>query len=115
MVAGDLCELIEDQKHEVARRAFGEVDRKEVRELVWNSALQACLARLGKTSGDIASDRKAAPWKVAVAAHLKQHSTVTNPWLAQALQMGAPEGVSRYVDELRLGSRAPAATLKSQI
>ena len=53
--------------------------------------------------------------KLAVAAHLKQHSTVTNPWLAQVLQRGAPEGVSRYVAELKLGRRAPAATLKSQI
>ena len=94
---------------------MGEVDSKEVRELVWTSALQACLALLGKTAGDIVSDQKAAPWKVAVAAHLKQHSTVTNPWLAQALRMGAPEGVSRYVAELKLGRRAPAATLKSQI
>jgi REP element-mobilizing transposase RayT len=107
--------LIEDQKHEVAQRASGEADSREVRNLVWTAALQACLTRLGKTTDDVASDRKAAAWKVAIAAHLKQNSAATNPWLADALRMGAPEGVSRYVAELKLGGREPAAELKAKI
>ena len=78
-------------------------------------ALQACLTRPGKTAHDIASDRKAAAWKVAVAAHLKQHSSAKNPWLAEALRMGAPAGVSRYVAELKHGRREPAAALKASI
>jgi hypothetical protein len=55
-----------------------------------------------------ADDIKSAPWKVAIAAHLKAATTVTNPWLAAQLHMGAPEGVSRYVSELREGKRAKA-------
>ena len=71
--------------------------------------------KLGKTATDVANDRKAAPWKVAMAAQLKTVSTVSNVWLAEQLRMGAPDGVSRYVSELRFGKRQDAEKLIKKI
>ena len=58
---------------------------------------------------------KVAAWKVAIAAHLRAISTVKNPWLAGKLHMGDPDGVSRYVGELRQGKRPAAAAILQQI
>jgi hypothetical protein len=58
---------------------------------------------------------KVAAWKVAIAAHLRAISTVKNPWLACKLHMGDPDGVIRYVGELRQGKRPAAAAILQQI
>jgi hypothetical protein len=58
----------------------------------------------------VAGDPKAAPWKVAIAAHLKAATTSSNPWIAEVLKMGAHAAISRYVTEFRFGKR-PAALL----
>lgn len=107
--------LIEDHKQQLVKHALGEVESSEVREILWAATLQACFRRLKKSSEDIMADRKAADWKVAVAAHLKQKTTATNPWLATALRMGAPAGVSRYVTELKNGTRPNAAVQLARI
>jgi hypothetical protein len=61
------------------------------------------------------NEPKAAAWKVAIAAHLRAISTVKNPWLAEKLNMGDPDGVSRYVSELRKGKRPEAAVILQRI
>jgi REP element-mobilizing transposase RayT len=92
-----------------------EASTREVRELLWQGVLKAALTRLGKTAADVERDIKAAPWKVAIAAHLRAASTVSNVWLADHLRMGAPDGVSRYVGEMRKGKRKAAERLAQQI
>ena len=78
-------------------------------------AVAACLVRLGCAEAEVRLARKAAQWKVAVAAHLRRHTTVKNPWLAERLHMGDPDGVSRYVSELRAGKRPQAAQLLARL
>jgi putative transposase len=107
----------EDFKQEVRRKfeekLLGEAaeatTRKEARVQFWNKALNLALTRLGKSAKEVTADAKAAPWKVAIAAHLKTTTTSSNPWIAEALQMGAHAAISRYVTEFRSGQR-PAAT-----
>lgn len=87
----------------------------EIKHEAWSKAVEACMEALGKTRADIEADIKAAPWKVAIAAHLRRVSTVKNPWLAENLRMGDPDGVSRYVSEARRGLRIDASKLEREI
>lgn len=82
--------------------------RSEQGQAAWERRLDALLAEAGRTRGEAATERKAEPWKVAIAAELRASSTATNAWIAGALHMGAPGAVSRYVGEWR-ATRAAAA------
>jgi len=97
--------LIGDHKRELANLDLGEAGLVELKQGLWADALAACLKRLGKAREDALADRKASDWKVAIAAHLRATTTVKNPWLAEQLHMGDPDGVSRYVSEARQGKR----------
>ena len=77
--------------------------------------MQRCLRAIRQDASAPTKTKKAAPWKIAIATHLKQHTTVTNPWLARRLHMGAPDGVSRYCTECRAGQRPEAALLLAKI
>jgi len=70
---------------------------QEARELYWENLLDQLLKEMGKNQVDIASEKKAAIWKVMIAYYLKTHTAVTNGWLSDKLNMGAVQGVSRYV------------------
>lgn len=94
--------LIEDHK-KLLVEAPAERDTKEAATLVWQDLLERSLAAAGKTTRDIQADRKAAPWKVAIAAHLRTISTATNVWLAEQLEMGVPSAVSHHVARFRAG------------
>jgi putative transposase len=107
--------LLEEQKQVLAERELGEAEMAEVREQQWEQGVAACMARLGMVERDVRSARKSAAWKVAVAAHLRRHTTVKNPWLAARLHVGDPDGVSRYVGEVRGGKRPDAAKLLTRI
>ena len=71
-------------------------------------ALAAGLAALGKSPADATADRKSAPWKVALAAKLKQTTQADNRWLAAHLHMGTPVAVSHHTGQLRRGLRSAA-------
>jgi hypothetical protein len=60
---------------------------------------------------DADADSKSAPWKIALAAWMKSHCSVSNRWLAEQLKMGPPDAVSRYVGDLKRGERNEAAVL----
>lgn len=107
--------LTRDQKEVRQVGRIHEADTAEVRELAWEDAVQRCLRAVGEATSEPTKTTKAAPWKIAVAAHLKQGTTVTNPWLARRLHMGAPAGVSRYCAECRGGQRPDAARLLAKI
>ncbi|HVW21751.1 MAG TPA: transposase [Opitutaceae bacterium] len=74
----------------------------------WEARLEAAARMLRHTLSEAPSAAKSAPWKVALAAWLKRHTSATNRWLAETLYMGAPDAVSRYVTEA-LGGKRPAA------
>jgi len=107
--------LVKEHREKMADPERQEASTREARELLWAEALKAAMDRLGKTTSDREDDIKAAPWKVAVAAQLRSVSTVTNVWLAENLRMGAADGVSRYVSELRRGKRKDAEKLLTKI
>ena len=107
--------LIDEHKRELAEHELGEVDVVEIKQDLWLRVLRRCLDRLGKTQEDAAKDRKAGDWKVAIAAHLRSTTTAKNPWLTEQLNMGDPDGVSRYVSELRQGKRLGATKMLKRI
>lgn len=71
----------------------------------WEQALQTALARLPDTArvGAVA-EHKNAGWKVAVAAHLKATTDVSNGWLAERLDMGSPFYVSKHIGLYQRGT-----------
>jgi len=74
----------------------------------WETRLEAGARALERPLSAAAADPKSAPWKVALAAWLKRHTSATNRWLTERLNMGPPDAVSRYVGEAGDGRR-PAA------
>jgi len=56
---------------------------------------------LGNTVADAPPERKSAPWKVALAAYLKQETAAGDASLARQLHMGSANAVSHYVAALR--------------
>lgn len=107
--------LIEEHKEALSDLDLADADVGEIRERAGEKALAACLDRLGQSCAERVNQPKAAAWKVAIAAHLRAISTVKNPWLAERLHMGDPDGVSRYVSELRQGKRPEAAKLVGKL
>jgi hypothetical protein len=69
----------------------------------WQDILAECLGRMGKTSDDVASDKKAVPWKIAAACYMKENTGASNTWIAWKLNMGVAHAVSRYVGDFRKG------------
>jgi hypothetical protein len=67
--------------------------RRELREAGWAKALDQALRAVNHTAAETLTERKSAPWKVAVAAHLKATTQVENRWLAAQLHMGSPVAV----------------------
>ena len=106
--------LIEEHKQALAQLEAGESDLAEVAARQADNAVDACLKRLGRSADEAVKQPQVAAWKVAIAAHLRTISTVKNPGLAGKLHMGDPDGVSRYVSEMRQGKR-PAAAILQQI
>ena len=107
--------LVKEHREKLVQGGRDRGTTREAREMLWTRALNAAMAKLDKSAAEVETDRKAAPWKVAVAAQLKSVSTVSNVWLAEQLGMGAPDGVSRYVSELRSGERKEAEKLQEKI
>jgi hypothetical protein len=74
----------------------GSLDAKGV---LWENTLDGFLKILSKNERDILLEKKSAEWKVMIAYYMKKHTNVTNGWLSEHLNMGATQGVSRYVSE----------------
>ena len=85
-------DLIKECRDRLARLDLGEEDLVELRELHWEEIPGGCLREMGKGGEDVESERKSAPWKVAIAALLKRKTQASNPWIAEKLQMGNPKG-----------------------
>ena len=72
-----------------------------MREVRCEEALERALRKLRKSRKQTKGERKSAPWKVAIAAHLKQTTQASNRWLSEQLHTGSPVAVSQYVGVLR--------------
>ena len=82
------------------------------RELIWQETLDELLAKVARRRSDLLAAPKMAEWKQAVAAAMKERTTVTNRWLGTHLAMGSPFHVSRKV---AAWLRAPNPKLASQV
>jgi putative transposase len=91
-----------------AAKDWGGAKLAELNRREWETRLEAGARALGRDLPPAEADPKSAPWKVALAAWLKRHTSATNRWLTERLHMGPPDAVSRYVGEVRIGKR-PAA------
>ena len=107
--------LIKDHALAETSRAWEKTGVREMREARWEEALAAGLAALGKLPADVTADRKSAPWKVALAAKLKQTTQADNRWLAAHLHMGTPVAVSHHTGQLRRGLRPAAEKLRARL
>ena len=99
--AGFKSALLEDHAVAAESRAWAEGGAQEVRQSQWQTQLERALRQLGKTAAEASDDLKSAPWKVAIAAYLKQTTQATNRWIAEQLHMGTPVSVSQLVSLTR--------------
>ena len=93
--------LVKDYALAAECRAWERPGAREIREILWAEALARSLRLVGKTPALARTERKSAPWKAAVALHLKQITPVRNSWLAEQLHMGRPSAVSCYITRLK--------------
>ena len=98
--------LIKDHALAAESRAWESTGAREIQAMRWAEALASSLRILGKTSGLARTDRKGAPWKAAIALHLKQTTSVQNRWLADQLHMGRRDAVSCYLARLKAAGLA---------
>jgi hypothetical protein len=75
----------------------GSEDVTDMRETQWAQAFEKILQRDGVNRKDLLVGKKGAHWKVAMAMELRQTTSATNRWIAQALHMGKPNSVSKYL------------------
>ncbi len=93
--------LVKDHALAADTRAWESVGAREIREQAWEERLAADLKKAGKTVEAAQSDRKSAPWKIALAAELKRTTQAPNGWIAARLSMGSGQAVSHYVGQKR--------------
>ena len=86
-------------------------DVQAERQAQWEDQLQA-LARAAAVDLTALPARKSAPAKALLAAALKQGTSVSNAWLAQRLQMGAPASASQFARRLLLQEKGRKAVDK---
>jgi REP element-mobilizing transposase RayT len=80
-------------------------------EVLWNETLDELLGKVGRERSDLSVTPKSAGWKLAVAAALKERTTVTSRWLGQHLVMGSRSHVSRKVSSWRRNPNPALARL----
>ena len=106
--------LVKDHALAASSRAWESTGAREIRETHWREALQRCLRQVGKTMAGARTERKSAPWKIAIAACLKLKTQASNRWLCERLHMGTPVAVSQLVGRLRRQG-GPAASLLNDL
>jgi REP element-mobilizing transposase RayT len=90
-------ELAKENREFAATRTIISNDLKEAKESALQEVLECLLKRLSRKRSDAFEDRRFAGWKIAVAAVMKERTTVTNRWLKDNLAMGSVPEVSRRV------------------
>ena len=82
---------------------------REANELRWENLLERMLSTLQKNDNAISSEKKSAQWKVWIAVVLKSHTAATNVWIADQLNMGAPQSVSMLTSRFKQQKQDRAA------
>ncbi|MDB6094341.1 MAG: hypothetical protein JWM32_1903 [Verrucomicrobia bacterium] len=94
-------EFLEEIVRDYSRSANdGERTAEDVRaaqEALHQALVDRLLAQLGRNRAQLQVAGKSEEWKIALAAALKQRSTVTNRWLSKELHLGHISEVSRNV------------------
>jgi REP element-mobilizing transposase RayT len=106
--------LVKDHALAASTRAWEAAGAGEIRAEQWREMLARCLRHVGKTTAEARTERKSAPWKIAIAACLKQKTQASNRWLCDQLHMGTPVAVSQMVGLLRRQG-GPAASLLNEL
>jgi len=70
---------------------------QSAQEAAWQTLSKKLLRRLKRSPRDLVDAPKSADWKLAIAAVMKQQTTVSNRWLGATLNMGSLHEVSRRV------------------
>lgn len=78
-------------------RQVVEAEASEMRELRWDRSLVEALRLLGRKRADLPKERKGAPWKVALARHLRERHLAPYRWISDQLKMGAVSSVQSLV------------------
>ena len=107
--------LLKDEKGMRDAIALGVTDAQEARELAWSMRLNQCLKFMDKRSKDLEIDAKSAPWKAALAAHLKTRMLCRNGWLGRSLKMGTESGVCRHANRALKGEYKEATKLLNKL
>ena len=79
------------------RERYDGKELREANELTWELYLERGLNALGKDEVAIRTDKKSARWKVMLAAFLKRHTSASNVWITEHLNMGISQSVSQNV------------------
>lgn len=87
--------LLRDPALATEVRAWPEGGAAEVRSMRWETALAAAHSHLPPELPRVG--HKSAPWKVAVASHMKETTDAPNQWLAIHLDMGSAAYVSKHI------------------
>lgn len=99
-VLAEAMEEIDPEARDEGARFEGN-DLKEINELIWERFLERGLSALKKTRKDIVQEAKSMDWKIAIACALKRQTCAPNTWIANELNMGIPQAVSKYVGAFR--------------
>lgn len=86
----------------------------QLRTELWESGLRR-LARALRVRLDKLGPRHSDPVKVRLAAVMKAKTSVSNGWLAQRLDMGAPASVSQYIRRFRLSGATKKPEFKKAL
>jgi REP element-mobilizing transposase RayT len=105
-------ELVREQLELTGQGPRLATEIQAAREEIWQETLLALLRKLRRGESELAMAEKSADWKLALAAELKERTTVTNRWLATTLHMGNLHEVSRKV---AAWSRQPDPSLKKKL
>jgi putative transposase len=105
-------ELLKDHQEAAAILKQIEAESQELRQALWADELTRLLGQVGKQRSDLIREGKSVTWKLAVAAALKERTTVTNRWLSETLRMGNLHEVSRKVSAW---SRVPNRALAKKV
>lgn len=76
---------------------------REANELIWENCVKKGMQVAGKSRADAEAEKKSADWKIWIASELKRTTSAPSTWIAEKLNMGAPQLVGTYVNRLRRG------------
>ena len=105
-------ELIKEHREASAVLKQTAAESHELRRALWADELTRLLGCVGRQRTDLIREGKSVSWKLAVAAALKERTTVTNGWLSETLRMGNRFEVSRKVSRW---SRSPDRDLAKKV